>query len=79
MKNIFKEGIEFLLVLTCIFVLFIALFFPICYYSAIQEAATFNKYKDPGVPEATVWDAMCSDLSTYARKDAPANLIERAD
>lgn len=31
-------------------------------FSWNQEAQTFNKFKNPDQPEATIWDAMFSEL-----------------
>lgn len=32
------------------------------------EAATFNKFRDPDTPEATIWDAMFSELRVEAKR-----------
>lgn len=38
------------------------------FVQASFEASTFNKFKDPEIPKATVWDAMFADLRVEARE-----------
>ena len=40
----------------------VLLFLSLPFFFARQEAATFNKFKKPETPEATMWDALFSEL-----------------
>lgn len=74
LADLFNEhpGKCFTVLIVTVFVVMFSIAFCVDYHQSAMEAQTFNKFKSPSQPEATVWDAMFADL----RVEAGANNAE---
>jgi hypothetical protein len=65
-KEIFREALPYAAIYVGMAALVFAIVFPILWFQASQEAATFNRFTTG--PKATTWDALWVELRVEAER-----------